>query len=250
MNWGTTEGSGGTFGGVPDLGWQFVSAAQATATQTTLLNGTFSDQANNEIRATVASGANNAGAIESAAYMLLPFTDTRGRSVSGTTACLVEWEVIPVSAPANATFPYFFVGVTSKTTTAGFNAQPTYQMSGLNYQPVANPRGYYVIRAAGGAQNVLTIGTGSAFGNTGGRLYSQAEINRAPYYTSYITSSGFDAANGFLTGAPFNIAGSMDGAATALRLIIGVGSLGGALAADTTIGAKVRYRFHRLRDDA
>lgn len=250
MRFGGTAGSGGTFGGVPELGWRFVSVAEAAATQTTLLSTAFSDQANNEIRATVASGANNAGAIESAGYMLFPLVDTRGRAVTGTTACLVEWEVIPVTAPANATFPYFFVGVTTKTTTAAFNAQPTYQMAGLNYQPAANPRGYYVIRAAGGVQNVLTIGTGSAFGSSGGRLYAQCELNRAPYYTSFLTASGWDAANTFLTGAPFNIASSLDAGAAAMRLIVGVGSLGGALAANTTIGAKVKYRLHRLAEDA
>lgn len=250
MRFGGTEGSGGMFGGVPELGWRFVSVAEATATQSTLLQTTFSDQASNEIRCTVASGANNAGAIESAGYMLFPLTDTRGRAITGTTACLVEWEVIPVTAPANASFVYFVAGVTTKTTTAAMTSVPCFFAAGLNYQPAANPRGHYFIRVAGGALNSLAIGTGSAFGTSGGRLYCQAEINRAPAYISFLTASGFDASNAFLTGAPFNIAASMDGSAAALRLIVAAGAFGGALTADRTIGAKIKYRVHRLTEDA
>lgn len=238
------------FGGVPELGWRFVSVAEATATQSTLLQTTFSDQASNEIRCTVANTANNAGELSSAGYMLFPLTDTRGRAITGTTACLVEWEVIPVTAPANASFVYFVAGVTTKTTTAAMTSVPCFFAAGLNYQPAANPRGSFHVRVATGALNTLAIGTGSAFGTSGGRLYAQAEINRAPVYMSYLTASGFSGADAFLTGATFNIASSMDASASALRLIVAAGSFGGALTADRTVGCKVKYRVHRLTEDA
>lgn len=252
MKWGTTQGSGGTFGGVPDLGWQFVSAAQATATQTTLLNGSFSDQANNEIRATVATGANNAGEVSTGAYMLFDLTDSRGRAVTTATNCLVEWQVIPVTAPANATFPYFVAGVTSKTTTAAMTAIPMFNCAGVNYQPATNPRGYYLFRVAGGALVGLLIGGagGVAIGNTGGRVHATSPYLRPNLFLSASPSVVWDAANNTITGATFNNVGATDASAANLKLIVAVGSLGGALAADTTIGAKVRYRLHRLRDDA
>ena len=52
------------------------------------------------------------------------------------------------------------------------------------------------------------------------------------------------------TGATFNNLGNTDASASNLKLIVAAGSLGGALAANTTIGAKVRYRLHRLTEDA
>jgi hypothetical protein len=243
-------GGSGVFGGAPELGWRFVSVAESAATQSTLLSSSFSDQASNEIRCTVASGANNAGAIESAGYMLFPLVDTRGRSVTPTTPCLVEVEVIPVTAPANATFPYFVAGVTSKTTTTAFNASPNFMLGGINYQPVANPRGHYFVRVSGGVLNTLAIGTGSAIGTSGGRFYIQTEMVRTTTYITYMTATGFDASNTTIVGAPYNIAASMDAGATALRLIVAAGSFGGALAANTTLGCKVRYRVHRLVEEA
>lgn len=240
------------FGGVPELGWRFVSVAQATATQSTLLQTTFSDQANNEIRCTVANGANNAGAIESAGYMLFPLTDTRGRAVTTATNCLVEWEVIPVTAPANGTFPYFVAGVTSKTSVAAMTAIPMYNTAGLNYQPATNPRGYFLFRSAGGALVGGLIGGagGVAIGNTGGRLYASGNYVRSPLFLTAHTSAIWDASNATITGATFNNVGSVDSSASDLRLIVAAGSLGGALTADRTIGAKVRYRLHRLQEDA
>lgn len=243
-------GGSGVFGGAPDGGWRFVSFAQSTATQTTTLNGTFSDQANNEIRCTVALGANNAGEVSTGAYFLIPLTDTRGRAVTTATNCLVEWEVIPVTAPANGTFPYFVAGVTSKTSTAAMTAQPCYATAGVNYQPVANPRGYYLYRAAGGALAPLTIGTGNAIGNTGGRVYANLPMVRSTLAVSGLSSILFDASNTLLTGATFNIVGNLDSGATALRLIVAAGSLGGALVADTTIGCKVKYRLTKLTEEA
>lgn len=240
------------FGGVPELGWRFVSVAEATATQSTLLSTTFSDQANNEIRCTVASGANNAGEVSSAGYMLFPLTDSRGRAVTTAANCLVEWEVIPVTAPANATFPYFVAGVTSKTSTAAMTAQPMYNTAGLNYQPATNPRGYFLFRSAGGALVGGLIGGagGVAIGNTGGRVYASGNYVRSPLFLTAHTSAIWDASNASITGATFNNVGSVDSGASALRLIVAAGSLGGALAANTTIGAKVRYRLHRLQEDA
>jgi hypothetical protein len=243
-------GGSGVFGGAPDGGWRFVSVAQATATQSTLLATTFSDQAANEIRCTVALGANNAGEVSSAGYLIIPLTDTRGRAVTTATNCLVEWEVIPVTAPANATFPYFVAGVTSKISTAAMTAQPCYATAGVNYQPAANPRGYYLLRVAGGALAPLTIGTGSAIGNTGGRVYGSQNFVRSTLFLTAMTSTIWDAANTALTGAAFNNVGSLDSSATALRLIVAAGSLGGALAANTTIGCKVRYRLTKLTEEA
>lgn len=238
------------FSGVPEIGWRYVAVSQATATQTTLLSTAFSDQANNEIRCDVALGANNAGEVSAAGYMLFPLTDSRGRAITTATNCLVEWEVIPVTAPANGTFPYFVAGVTSKTSTAGMTAQPCYATAGVNYQPVANPRGYYLLRVAGGALAPLTIGTGSAIGNTGGRVYGSGNFVRSPLFLTAMSSTIWDQTNAALTGAAFNNVGSIDSGATALRLIVAAGSLGGALVANTTIGCKVRYRVARLQEEA
>jgi hypothetical protein len=252
MRFGGTAGSGGTFGGVPELGWRFVSVAEAIATQSTLLSTGFSDQAANEIRCTVASGANNAGEVSAGGYMLFDLIDSRGRAVTTATNCLVEWQVIPVTAPANATFPYFVAGVTSKTTTGAMTAIPMYNTAGLNYQPATNPRGYYLFRAAGGALVGSLIGGagGVAIGSTGGRIYANAPYVRPNLFLTANSTTIWDAANNAITGAPFNNVGATDASAANLKLIVAAGSLGGALAANTTIGAKVRYRLHRLAEDA
>lgn len=245
-------GGSGVFGGAPEIGWRFASFAQSTATQTTTLNGTFSDQASNEIRCTVALGANNAGEVSTGAYFLVPLTDTRGRAVTTAANCLVEWEVIPVTAPANGTFPYFVAGVTSKTSTAAMTAIPMYNTAGFNYQPALNPRGYFLFRVAGGALVGSLIGGagGVAVGNTGGRIYNAAPYVRSSLFLTANTTTIWDAANNAITGAPFNNVGATDASAANLRLIVAAGSLGGALVADTTIGCKVRYRLHRLAEDA
>lgn len=252
MRFGGTEGSGGMFGGVPDVGWRFVSVSQAIATQSTLLSTGFSDQANNEIRCTVASGANNAGEVSTGAYMLFDLMDSRGRAVTTATNCLVEWQVIPVTAPANATFPYFVAGVTSKASTAAMTAIPMYNTAGVNYQPATNPRGYYLFRVAGGALIGLLIGGagGIAIGNTGGRVHATSPYLRSSLFNSATPSVVWDASNALITGATFNNLGNTDASASNLKLIVAAGSLGGALAANTTIGAKVRYRLHRLTEDA
>ena len=252
MRFGGTEGSGGTFGGVPELGWRFVSVAEAIATQSTLLSTSFSDQAANEIRCTVASGANNAGEVSAGGYMLFDLVDSRGRAVTTATNCLVEWQVIPVTAPANATFPYFVAGVTSKASTAAMTAIPMFNCAGVNYQPATNPRGYYLFRVAGGALIGLLIGGagGIAIGNTGGRVHATSPYIRPNLFLTATPSAVWDASNALITGATFNNLGNTDASASNLKLIVAAGSLGGALAANTTIGCKVRYRLHRLAEDA
>ena len=247
---GPNSGGGGLFGGAPDIGWRYVSVAQATATQSTLLSTTFSDQPNNEIQCAVASGANNAGAIDSAGYMLIPIFDNRGRALNTAANMFFEVEVIPVTAPANGTYPYFVAGITSKTSTANFNSIPVYATAGVNYQPAANPRGYYLLRNNGLALTPLTIGSGSAIGNTGGRVYASGAVIYSTLFLSGMSSTIFNAANTALTGATLNNVFDLDINATDLRLIVAAGSLGGALVANTTIGCKVRYRVTRLTENA
>lgn len=251
VRWGTLEGSGGQFGGVPELGWQFASVAQATATQSTGLSTTFSDQANNEIQCEVALGTNNAGVVESAGYMLIPIMDTRGRGISGAGTWYAEIEVIPVTAPANATFLYLTAGVTTKTTTAALNLTPNYLTAGVNYQPATNPRGYYLVKTNGGGLTALTIGGASAIGTSGGRVHHGMPILRkSTADVSALSGIIYSAADAILTGAACNIAGALDSSAGNLRLIIAAGTVGGSAAANTKIGCKVRYRVTKLNGDA
>jgi hypothetical protein len=105
---------------------------------------------------------------------------------------------------------------------------------------------------AGGALVGLLIGGagGVAIGNTGGRVHATAPYLRPNLFLSASPSVVWDAANNTITGATFNNVGVTDASASNLKLIVAAGSLGGALAANTTIGAKVRYRLHRLAEDA
>lgn len=252
---GTFGQAGGTFGGAPDIGWRYVHWSQALTSQTTGLDATPTDEANDEIRAVVTSGTNTAGAVQSGAVALFSLVDSRGRSLEAGKPWWLEWEVIPVTAPANASFLYCTAGWTDKATVTALGSDPQFFTGGVNYQPAGNPRGIYLPRFDGGALAALAVGSGSAIGTSGGRAWFGLPMIRGDANTPGATSMLLNASGTTLTNAAYNIGGiGYDSPNTTNRFMVCFGTVGGAEpagnAAARTIGCKVRYRVHSFREDA
>lgn len=240
----------------PDDGWKFLSVAGAAESQTTGLAALPTDQANNEIRAIINSGLNNAGAIQSGGVLMYSsLTDTRGRPYTGGKPFRLQWRYQPVTAPANASFIYATAGFTDKATLAALAADPQFFTAGLGYQPAANPRGIWLPRFDGGALAALAIGTGSAVGTSGGRAYFEIPMIRTDANCPGATSMLMNASNTALTNNAYNIGGiAFDNPATTFRFIICFGTHGGAEPAGNvaarTIGGKFSYRLEVDQENA
>lgn len=222
--------------------WTYVHVAQAIASggaegTVYTVGGSPSDQAYDEIRATMKSGLNAAGVCSAGGWLIWPLELGGIQPPTGDGPFVVQVQVVAVTHPdVGSSMIVAAAGITPRL--SDFSTGNDWLVAGLNWQPAGAtaPRTYQFGRFGGVSTNVAGSATGTP--TRGGPLVRAHAAGLARGDADYLSSA--DALCGAASTA-YNIGGTFSGSGP-LYAVLSLMSFGGAIPSDRSVGVKVRYR--------